>query len=174
MDYHPYHELHPHRHGWSSTNPPPMSLTPDTSGWYSAQPVPIIPFSPVNQPPPPHPQNYSEPISPSLEKIDQIKIHDFWQGRLAPFPGFSSRPGLFSFKKNQSVLINSPASTGELPKLQLLPPRSMISSTSINISPTNTPSTELKAEENNVSPLYLPLPLSHGRAKSRIFNSINM
>jgi hypothetical protein len=113
----------------------PMSFAADTSGWYI--PVPV---------PPPTFVQPQEPTSPSPEKIDQIKIHDLWQGRLAPFPGFTSRPGLFPVKKHQSVKINSSASTNELSKLQLLPPRSMFNST--NMSPV---STEIKTEENKVS-----------------------
>ena len=144
---------------------PQMSFIPDPTGWYT--PVPITPFSPVNIPNPPllpptflQQQNYPEPTSPSssLEKVDQIKIHDFWQGRLAPFPGFTSRPGLFPVKKHQLVKINNPASTSELPKLQLLPPRSMINSTYINTSPTNDFSSSSEIiKENKVSPFYRPL-----------------
>jgi hypothetical protein len=155
---------------------PQMSFIPDTTGWYT--PVPITPFSPVNIPNPPllpptflqHP----EPTSP-LEKVDQIQIHDFWQGRLAPFPGFTSRPGLFPVKKHQSVKINNPASTSELPKLQLLPPRSMINSTYINMPPTNDSSSSSEITENNkVSPFYRPLLSSHRPIRSNNFNSINM
>jgi hypothetical protein len=104
-------------------------------GWY-------IPVSPV--------------IHTNTPTIHHIKIHDFWQTRLAPFPGYSSRPGLFPTNKQNLIPVNSPASTKERPKLQLLPPRSL-APLNIELSPIQS-DIDIKSENNNVSASY---PLLH-------------
>lgn len=145
----------PHVLSWSTAQrsptvlPPQMSFGSDSSPWYPPVSLPTL--------------NYSE------EKLDQIKIHDFWQARLAPFPGYSSRPGLFPVKKYQPVPIDSSQLAIQLPKLQLLPPRSMFTSTMSPTGPTIEPSTELNAEKNNVRSLSFSGPSILSSRESQIF-----
>jgi hypothetical protein len=54
-------------------------------------------------------------------------IHGFWKGRLAPLPGFSSKPGLLPLKpENKQIKITQPVKKRRKRKLDLLPPRSFM------------------------------------------------
>jgi hypothetical protein len=104
----------------------------NNAGWYT-------PISPT-------------PPRPPIDQVDHINIHDFWQTRLAPFPGYSSRPGLYPPNKQNLISISSPALIRERPKLQLLPPRSLAP---VNTVPSPIQSdTDTKSENNNVSTPY--------------------
>lgn len=133
-----------------------MSFTPDVSGWYIPLPLPLPPL------PPP---SIVYPEQGHTATVRQIEIHDVWQGRLAPFPGFTSQPGLFPVNKHQPVNINSPPN--HLPKLQLLPPRSM-ASTNININ-MHSFSPEFKPEDNKVSLLSPSISLFSWYPQIHIF-----
>ncbi|KAG6812686.1 hypothetical protein H0H92_001315 [Tricholoma furcatifolium] len=118
---------------WSA---PLVNFRPDQSGWYSQVPpspnVPVInrsaPFSPpglTRQDSPPQPQ----PPAPVMSEPppSEIIIHDFWKGRFAPFPGFSSRPGHLSARQPSRIKITAPTTKKPTKSpLQLLPPKSFM------------------------------------------------
>ncbi|KAF9460458.1 hypothetical protein BDZ94DRAFT_923597 [Collybia nuda] len=114
---------------------PNVAFRTDPSGWYT----PIIAGETSGQPQysshphGPHHQPSSSPlavyasppesISPHIS-FDSSNIHDFWRGRLAPLPGFTSRPGLAATATNsRAIKISIPTTNHEKP--QLLSPKSL-------------------------------------------------
>lgn len=110
---------------WDGVHP----ISPDPNGWYIPPPPNFVPNQPIRPPPHPgFPQLIPIPALPPAPSIPEpqpnITIHEFWKGRLAPLPGFSSPPGLLRVKTTQRVTISKPAPAKPRPTGQLLPPRS--------------------------------------------------
>lgn len=100
--YPPYPQPQPHP--WPST---------DTSGWYD------VSHSYGYIPPPTIP-----PVPPSPDQSDEL--NEYWKGRFAPFPGFSSRPGLLPVKQMPRLSGPVPKISPHNPPMHLLPPRSFM------------------------------------------------
>ncbi|KAG6902934.1 hypothetical protein C0995_009326 [Termitomyces sp. Mi166 len=110
----------------------PLDFRPDSSGWYthilSSSSAPAV-THPAPSPPPGLTRPSRQPaVSPPPSEQTDIIIHDFWKGRFAPFPGFSSRPGHLSARDRVKVNITQPKimKTSFKPTSQLFPPRSFM------------------------------------------------
>lgn len=101
---------------------------PDSSGWYI--PVPRGSASNPNQYEPPGLRPREPPIAhvTTAESAHRIEMNKYWEGRFAPFPGFSSNPGLLPIRENQKIKISEPSIKKKKakPTLQLLPPKSFM------------------------------------------------
>ncbi|KAF5376028.1 hypothetical protein D9615_007749 [Tricholomella constricta] len=114
--------------------PQSINFRPDPSGWYS----PVLPppqAAPLhNRSAPMSPPGLSRrlpppPPAPDPAPRETFELHDFWKGRFAPFPGFSSRPGLLAARDSSKIKISQPVQKQAVtPQLQLLPPRSFMAS----------------------------------------------
>ena len=98
----------------------------DPHGWYIPQNAPSHHVRRPNSPPgilkPPPMQ-----LHPVQNPAGNPAIHDFWKGRLAPLPGFSSRPGLLPLKpESKQIKITQPLKKRRKRKLDLLPPYSFM------------------------------------------------
>lgn len=98
----------------------------DPHGWYTPQNAPSHHVRRPNSPPgilkPPPMQ-----LNPVQNPAGNPAIHEFWKGRLAPLPGFSSRPGLLPLKpENKQIKITQPVKKRRKRKLDLLPPLSFM------------------------------------------------
>ncbi|KAF5376108.1 hypothetical protein D9615_007747 [Tricholomella constricta] len=121
------------------THPPwdgPQSINfrPDPSGWYSPVLSPPQAAPLHNRSAPMSPPGLSRRLPPPPPALDPapretFELHDFWKGRFAPFPGFSSRPGLLAARDSSKIKISQPVQKKAVtPQLQLLPPRSFMAS----------------------------------------------
>ena len=94
----------PH-HMFNHHPPPPQNHVTNTNGWYShGSSSPNAPLHPPGLDLPAHVPQGSSPAPderPHLPDIfpHSLAIHEYWRGRLAPFPGFSSRPTLLPMKE---------------------------------------------------------------------------
>ncbi|RDB23524.1 RNA helicase Mov10l1 [Hypsizygus marmoreus] len=115
--------------------------------------------------PPPGLVHPSLPRPPGLEPPapDGFLLHDYWKGKFAPFPGFSSRPGLIPARESRKLLITQPAPKAPrkrrlrrrraAPELALLPPQSFMlaeGSTEPVESPTSESSTDTASETKEI------------------------
>ncbi|KAG6908482.1 hypothetical protein DXG01_004485 [Tephrocybe rancida] len=126
----PISPIIPFQPSWNGSQ---ANYRPDPSGWYAQAPTtPITPA--VNHAAPFPPPGLSRPPQPTPlptpeQPLSEITIHDFWKGRFAPFPGFSSRPGQLSARQSLKIKITQPITPPKQPPkspLQLLPPRSFM------------------------------------------------
>jgi hypothetical protein len=135
---------------------PNIAFRPDSSGWYTPVSAGRIPVR-LAYPPGHFPQPNAAPpppviTSPDPAGLNPVDIHDFWKGRLAPFPGFSSRPGIMATKP-WGIKIVVP--THNAAKPQLLSPRSFASSE--NSDERNSPSSMRSIEVLEKSEVRYPL-----------------
>ncbi|KAH0579747.1 hypothetical protein H2248_002584 [Termitomyces sp. 'cryptogamus'] len=111
----------------------PFHFRPDSSGWFT-QVSPSLSAPAVNSPAPLLPPELLRPplaSPPIFEGTPQgdIIVHDFWKGRLAPFPGFSSRPGHLSVARDLVHINPTHSKTTKIfsePTFQLHAPTSFI------------------------------------------------
>lgn len=83
---------HPHSYSYGNPSYHPTGL-----------PVPLPP------PPPLAPtQPRTEEITAASSFADVFQLDKFWRGRLAPLPGYQSRPGLAPVKERKRIQINVP------------------------------------------------------------------
>lgn len=78
---------HPHPYGYGNPSYHPLGL-------------PVVP-------PPPAIQPHTEEIT-AASFVDVFQLDEFWRGRLAPLPGYQSRPGLVPLKERNRIQINVP------------------------------------------------------------------
>ena len=86
---------------------------------------PGLPVPPPPPPPPPAlPQAPEDTTASSF--ADNLQLDEFWRGRLAPLPGYQSRPGLLPLKETKQIQIGVPTKTQQEPGSgsKLLPPHS--------------------------------------------------
>ena len=83
-----------HPHPYNYGNPSPSYHPPGL-------PVPLLP------PPVPHPREEMTAASES-SFADIFHLDEFWRGRLAPLPGYQSRPGLVPVKERKRIQIDVP------------------------------------------------------------------
>lgn len=135
---------------------------PDSSGWYphaysygnpSYHPpgLPVLP-PPLLVPPPPAP---SVPQSPAASSFaDILQLDEFWRGRLAPLPGYQSRPGLVPVKETKRIQIGVPT---EIKEERLLSPHSFYAKEyhrNALVTPTNDNNTN--TEVSPMAPSFFP------------------
>ncbi|TFK37683.1 P-loop containing nucleoside triphosphate hydrolase protein [Crucibulum laeve] len=69
-------------------------------------------------------------LSPDSTPVHNEDIHEFWKGRIAPLPGFSSRPGLLPTRELKVLKITKPPSRtrrgDKKRRMKLLAPHSQI------------------------------------------------
>lgn len=88
----------------------------DANGWYGYSYGNSSPYHPPGLPVPPLlPQAPPIPQAPITEEIanassfaDILQLDQFWRGRLAPLPGYQSRPGLLPVKETSQIRIGVP------------------------------------------------------------------
>ncbi|KAG6837047.1 hypothetical protein H0H93_015618 [Arthromyces matolae] len=120
----------------------------DSSGWYTQVPTHSRSLNVLDNSapfPPPGLAPATRPDLPPPPPPSNIIIHDFWKGRFAPFPGFSSRPGYHSSREHKKIPIVRPPTHIKKTKtaLQLLPPTSFMT---LPITPESPPSSEQSTE----------------------------
>ena len=87
----------------------------DSNGWYPhvysygnpSYHSPGSPLPPTPLPVPPLPAAPQIPTSAS-SFADILQLDEFWRGRLAPLPGYQSRPGLVPVKETKRIQIGVP------------------------------------------------------------------
>lgn len=172
QDSPPIYDFHP-LNGPGSGGHPNVASRTDSSGWYIPVPTGQTPNQPryFSHPPGLFHQSNSSPLavtalSSEPASLNPTNIHDFWKGRLAPFPGFTSRPGLAATTtKSRAIRITTP--TAQHGKPQLLSPRSYTSfgSSEGQSSPISEPSVKTPEEhlsdKDQVRLLSLTLYHSH-------------
>ena len=82
---------HPYSYGNPSYHPPGLPVPPP--------PLPLAP---------PVPQSRTEEITAASSFTDIFQLDEFWRGRLAPLPGYQSRPGLVPLKERKRIQIDVP------------------------------------------------------------------
>ena len=95
---------------------PVSNYQANSSGWHPhpygyGNPSYHPPGLPVPPPPPlapPVPQPRSEEIIAVSSFVDVFQLDEFWRGRLAPLPGYQSRPGLVPVKEKKRIQIDVP------------------------------------------------------------------
>jgi hypothetical protein len=97
----------------------------DSNGWYPHlysygnpsyhSPSLPVPPTPLPVPPPPPlplppavPQIPTEEVTSASSFTDILQLDEFWRGRLAPLPGYQSRPGLVPVKETKRIQIGVP------------------------------------------------------------------
>ena len=98
-----------------------MQYTPvtnyQTNGWHPhpygyGNPLYHSPRLPLQLLPPPPPlaptQPHAEEIFAASSFADVFQLDEFWRGRLAPLPGYESRPGLVPMKETKRIQIDVP------------------------------------------------------------------
>jgi hypothetical protein len=65
---------------------------------------------PLQQPPPPlaPTQPHTDELTAASSFADVFQLDEFWRGRLAPLPGYQSRPGLVPVKERNRIQITVP------------------------------------------------------------------
>ncbi|KDR78399.1 hypothetical protein GALMADRAFT_245562 [Galerina marginata CBS 339.88] len=148
--------------------PPPRPYMPrppnyhvDNQGWYTPQ-YPPAPDRPTPMPtgPPQHPPGLTIPphLSPQSNEEKPVlpppaanpHFHDFWKGRLAPLPGYLSRPILLPMRENAALVeTESTVTQKEESPVGLLPPQSFFGPSYERKVPPS-PTSPLKSSINNV------------------------
>lgn len=104
---------------------PPGVLRPTVDGWYVPPNPPLLPNHLGS--------DSSYPYSPTLVSTPSItgkpppmdtRVHDFWKGRFAPFPGTTSPPSLLGKTPSRVVTITAPHDTQTQSPAQRQPPHS--------------------------------------------------
>ncbi|KAJ7146052.1 P-loop containing nucleoside triphosphate hydrolase protein [Mycena epipterygia] len=104
---------------------PPGVLRPTVDGWYVPPNPPLLPNHLGS--------DSSYPYSPTLVSTPSItgkpppmdtRVHDFWKGRFAPFPGTTSPPSLLGKTPSRVVTITAPYDTQTQSPAQRQPPHS--------------------------------------------------
>ena len=90
---------HPHPYGYGN-----LSYHP-----------PVVPPQPLA---PPVPQPLTEEITAASSFADVFQLNEFWRGRLAPLPGYQSRPGLVPLKERKRIQIDVPTLLFSAKKIQ--------------------------------------------------------
>ncbi|KAF9480299.1 P-loop containing nucleoside triphosphate hydrolase protein [Pholiota conissans] len=164
----------PHLHTYAASQntmhyPQRNSYHVDTNGWYTPTvPPPPPPNVALAQKPPMYPPGLALPTraAPAISTeastagfLDASNMHEYWAGRLAPLPGYQSRPILLPMRGKTPPPVEPEPVKKQVSPLKLLPPHSFFGSTFERdiISPT-TPSEktfvdEKKFNENTVDPL---------------------
>jgi len=130
------HPHHPHPpgtpyvtfpHNMPHLLPPPPQNHIDVNGWYNhSSNQPNVPLHPPGLTVPVHIHKALPPTSEEGPRIPDVfphslEIHEFWRGRLAPLPGFSSRPTLLPMRE-QKQPENPTSPKSDTPTKGLLPP----------------------------------------------------
>ncbi|KAF8966899.1 P-loop containing nucleoside triphosphate hydrolase protein [Flammula alnicola] len=177
--HHPgYLRPHPHPHPYGAHPNTPYS-TPnyqvDPNGWYTPQ-SPQRPPTNLNHtantpmhPPGLHvpaqtpPQSSIDDIAMAKSQSDNLNVHEFWRGRLAPLPGYRSRPELLPMRGTTPVESQSPVKkSDQVTLVELLPPHSFFGAAYERKSPT-IPTKILQIEKKDI----LKLPPSPTTPKSK-------
>jgi len=122
--------------------PPPQNHLTNTNGWHGlGNGSPNAPLHPPGLNVPIHTHQGSSPAPderPHLPDIfpHSLAIHEYWRGRLAPFPGFSSRPTLLPMKERKQQ------------ETQKSETSIIASSSSLETRSANSPITPLKTTKN--------------------------
>ena len=121
---------HPqHQPGMMYTPHPDMQYSrtnypPDGSRWHGysyGNPPSHLPGLPVPPAAPPVPQALNEEITAASSFADILQLDEYWKGRLAPLPGYQSRPGLIPMRETKPIQIGVPI---EKETSRPLPPQS--------------------------------------------------
>jgi hypothetical protein len=86
--------IHPYSYGNPPYHPPGLPVPPPLQ-------LPLAHPSPA-----PHP--HTEEITAAASFADIFQLDEFWRGRLAPLPGYQSRPGLAPVKERKRIQIDFP------------------------------------------------------------------
>lgn len=156
----PYPHPHPHPHHLPPspshpTMPQSSAIQVDSGGWYTPQSLSNTPL---------HPPGLDIPLNKSREDEPMAKlssdIHEFWRGRLAPLPGYRSRPVLLPMRGTTPV-VGEQTPAKKVTPIGLLPPHSFFGSEyERSLTTPTTPlreDTSLIPKEEIVSATYLYL-----------------
>lgn len=91
MNYQANSSRHPYSYGNPPYHPPGLLVPPPP-------PPPLAP---------PVPQPHTEEITAASSFADILQLDEFWRGRLAPLPGYQSRPGLVPVKERGQIDLHS-------------------------------------------------------------------
>ncbi|KAH9477003.1 RNA helicase Mov10l1 [Psilocybe cubensis] len=151
----------------------PLTYQRDPNGWFlprhpnsMAQDLPNTPQHPPGLaiPPRPAPNMSEDLLSATAPLSEHSQIDDFWKGRLAPPPGYRSRPLLTPRREPPSTqLKDSPDKTRKLALPPELPPPASLLAKSPNMKPPTSPSVSPKSLKNDIkadkNPDALRLPV---------------
>jgi hypothetical protein len=125
-------------------HPPPTQNHVDANGWNSQ---PSVPLHPPGLNVPIHIHKAAPPLTPAEgPRIPDVlphslEIHEFWRGRLAPLPGFSSRPTLLPIREQKQP--ESPMT----PKSEM--PNKLLSPSLVGKKSAISPTTPVKKSKND-------------------------
>ncbi|PPQ90281.1 hypothetical protein CVT25_013106 [Psilocybe cyanescens] len=166
--HHHYHHHHPPPISLQNGNAymplrtnPPVNYQRDSNGWF----VPSHPMPPPSAPAPNHtstpqhppglaipsraPSNTTEDPPAPVALSENSQIDDFWKGRLAPPPGYRSRPLLIPRRELPSVKKDSPDKKKSDPLKELATPTSLLGK-SPDKKPTTSPTVSPKSLKKNI------------------------